>query len=289
MMNASQTRVDVVHVTTVHEALDTRIFFREARSAQKAGLRVAVIGPHHTRECVDGVQVVPLRKYDRRWLRRILSPICAVYAVGRMRARVVHFHDPEFIPGAMLLKVFGYRVVWDVHEYYSEVQTAHIQNWLFRQFMRRGINLLVERGPCAVFDRSVFPTHSLRAAISRSSRAIACVNLLPLEEFPDPGEEETGKLYDLIFVGSMSPFRAGPFMEMVRLLREVRPDFRAALLGVPESTRRWMLVNAPSSEVLNGIEFLPAFPMPKSRAFFGALGSASITTRWRGGSRSLFL
>lgn len=250
---------DLVHVTTVHRALDTRIFYREARSAQKAGLRVSVVGPHETLEIVNGVLIVPLKTIRSRILRRIFSPLSAVYKIMRLRPRIVHFHDPEFIVAAVFLKLLRYKIIWDVHEYYSEVQTAHMNEGLLREIKRSLISAVVEKAPCAFFDRSVFPTNALREAIAASSHSIACVNLLPVDEFPDQGSK-CEKEYDLVFMGAMSPFRAGPFLDLVALLRQKRPSFRVVLLGVPEATQAWMIANATSPEVLDSMTFLPRVP-----------------------------
>lgn len=258
-MKPNHTRVDLVHVTTVHRALDTRIFYREARTAEKAGLRVAVVGPHDKAETFEGVQIVPIQKSRSRLVRRLVAPFNAIREITRLRPRIIHFHDPEFIGAAMILKALGYRLVWDVHEYYSEVQTAHMKPGPMHGVKRALISLLVEKGPCAFFDRSVFPTEALRSAVWNSPRSIACVNLLPVDEFPGD-ETGTEKEYDIVFVGSMSPFRAKFFLEVVELLRERRPGFRAALIGIPEATRVWMLENAPSPQSVDAMAFLPRVP-----------------------------
>jgi glycosyltransferase involved in cell wall biosynthesis len=218
-----------------------------------------VIGPSGAPENVAGIRIVPLRKSPIRLVRRLFAPFSALGQVLRLRPRIVHFHDPEILPVAVLLKLLGYKMVWDVHEYYSEVLTVHMRKTPLRAVKRAVISALVEKIPCAILDRSVFPTKALRAAIRDKDDAIACVNLLPVNEFPDI-ESNPDKEFDLIFVGSMSPFRAGPFMEMVALLRERRPGFRAAILGVRQATQTWMERNAPSKDVLDAITFLPRVP-----------------------------
>lgn len=258
-MKLKRATLDLIHVTTVHRALDSRIFYREARTARKAGLSVAVVGPHDTGEVVDGVEIIPLRKSRSRLMRRLFAPFKAMYEIRKLQPRIVHFHDPEFIFAAVILKAVGYRIVWDVHEYYSEVQTAYAKVGVVRTLKRTLISCLVEKGPCALFDRCVFPTKALKRTFGNLPNSIACVNLLPLSEFPDKGLD-VKKEYDIIFMGSMSPFRARAFMEMVGMLRESRGGFRAALLGVPESTREWMVSNAPSVEFLNAMTFLPRVP-----------------------------
>jgi len=45
-------------VTTVHSALDIRIFHREAKTLVAAGFKVCIVGRHETSEIVDGVWIV---------------------------------------------------------------------------------------------------------------------------------------------------------------------------------------------------------------------------------------
>ncbi|SDD26327.1 Glycosyltransferase involved in cell wall bisynthesis [Kordiimonas lacus] len=266
--------IDLVHLTTVHDVLDTRIFYREALSAHQAGIRTVVVGPSKTpnMESVNGIKIVPLRRPSGRLKRRLLSPLAAFVKVRALKPRIVHFHDPEIIPVALVMKILGYKMVWDVHEFYSEVQTAHMRCGPLRAIKRFLLNLFLEKLPCALFDRSVFPTKALRITVRNNSDSLACVNLLPLQVFPDAGQQPN-KEYDLIFMGSMSPFRAGPFMKMIALLSQQRPLFKAALLGVPEATQDWMRKNVPSNEVLQAMTFIPKVPHTEVA---GILRSAKI-------------
>jgi glycosyltransferase involved in cell wall biosynthesis len=254
-----KSRLDVLHVTTVHKAHDTRIFSREARTASKSGLRVGILGPASASETIDGVSIIPLRTSSNRHLSAILSPLRALTIILTLRPTIVHFHDPEIIPTAVFLKFLGYKLVWDIHEFYSEVQTAQMPPSAIKSIKRRLISLFIERLPCRFFDRSVFATESLRNAICASNKTISCVNLLPVEEFPTSSPPER-KEWDMIFMGSMSPFRAEPFLEVVKIMTQRRPDFRAALLGVPQSTCDWMRKNTPSPATLQALTFLPRVP-----------------------------
>jgi glycosyltransferase involved in cell wall biosynthesis len=260
-MDKQRHGVDLVHITTTHSALDTRIFYREAMSAHKAKIETIVIGPTTTsaNERFRGIEIHALQYRHGRLLRRVLHPLDAFRKIIDLRPRIVHFHDPDFLPVAVLLKLLGYKMVWDVHEYYSEVKTANFRPGPLRSLLRILISALVEKGPCSFFDRSVFPTKSLRAAIRDKADALACVNLLPVEEFPDV-ECQPDKEFDLVFMGSMSPFRAGPLLQIFELLCAKRPGFKAALIGVPAATQAWMQKHAPSPLVLKAIQFVPRVP-----------------------------
>ncbi len=106
----------VCHLTSVHAALDDRIFFRECRTLVQAGYEVTLIAPAEADQEVNGVQIRAVPKPKRR-LDRMTKTAWAVYrAAVRQNSNVYHFHDPELIPIAFLLRLKGKRVIYDVHE-----------------------------------------------------------------------------------------------------------------------------------------------------------------------------
>ena len=106
----------VVHLTTVHEPFDSRIFHRECKALAKAGYDVALLAPGRTDSIVDGIQVGSLPRSNHRVLRMSLGVgRTLIKALGR-RADLYHFHDPELIPAGLLLRLLGKRVIYDIHE-----------------------------------------------------------------------------------------------------------------------------------------------------------------------------
>src|SRR5271163_2610143 len=109
-------RARVVHMTSVHGALDPRIFRKECRSLARAGFAVTIIGPHSGDVVADSVQIKAIKQAHSR-LARMTRTVWHIYQEARKQdADVYHFHDPELIPVGLLLRARGKSVVYDVHE-----------------------------------------------------------------------------------------------------------------------------------------------------------------------------
>jgi glycosyltransferase involved in cell wall biosynthesis len=110
------TTAKVVHMTSVHGALDPRIFHKECRSLARAGFEVTVIG-HHSQDMVaDRVRIESVYRHPSR-LARMTRTVWHVYRKARsQKADVYHFHDPELIPVGLLLRASGKKVIYDIHE-----------------------------------------------------------------------------------------------------------------------------------------------------------------------------
>jgi glycosyltransferase involved in cell wall biosynthesis len=110
----------VVHLTTVHSALDHRIFRKECRSLARAGYAVTVIGPHAANAQVENVSIRAIAKPKSRVLRMTQAARQLYLAAILENADVYHFHDPELIPVGLLLRARKKCVIYDVHEDYPK-------------------------------------------------------------------------------------------------------------------------------------------------------------------------
>jgi len=108
--------IKVVHMTSVHPALDARIFHKECRSLARAGFQVTFVCPHSGDLVADQVQIKSIPKNNSR-LARMTRTVWRVYREARkLNADIYHFHDPELIPAGLLLRMRGNNVIYDIHE-----------------------------------------------------------------------------------------------------------------------------------------------------------------------------
>jgi glycosyltransferase involved in cell wall biosynthesis len=106
----------IVHLTSVHQPFDTRIFHKQCKSLAASGHEVVLVAPHTHDEVVDGVRIRAIPRARVRWKRMFLTTLHVFCAAVQENAVVYHFHDPELIPVGILLRGMGKRVLFDAHE-----------------------------------------------------------------------------------------------------------------------------------------------------------------------------
>ena len=125
----------IVHLTSVHNALDNRVFEKECVSLAEAGFDTALVVPDDGPDrVVRGVRVLTLPKPKSR-LARMTRTASRVIDRGLAEdADLYIFHDPELIPHAVRLKRRGKPVIFDVHEdYVTSIAKGH---WLPKPIAR---------------------------------------------------------------------------------------------------------------------------------------------------------
>lgn len=123
-----ETTIKVAHLTSHHNILDNRIFYRECRSLAAAGYEVVLVAQHAQDEVRDGIRIRAVPRYRNRFERVTLTAFRVVRGAWRERPAVFHFHDPELIPWGLLLHLLGKRVIYDVHEDFT--QAADVRPWV---------------------------------------------------------------------------------------------------------------------------------------------------------------
>ena len=112
-MSTLPTRVAIL--SSVHLALDNRVFYREARTLAEAGYDVTLIAVHDRDEERDGIHIRALPRVPRS-RRPLLWRALARLAVAS-QADVFHIHDPELLlVTPYLRRATGRPTIYDIHE-----------------------------------------------------------------------------------------------------------------------------------------------------------------------------
>jgi len=105
-----------VHLTSVHYAFDTRIFYKECSTLVQAGYQVVLVVPHDNDEAIEGVQIRAVPKPRSRG-ERMTRTTWQLYRIAiQENSDIYHIHDPELLMLGQFLRLTGKRVVYDMHE-----------------------------------------------------------------------------------------------------------------------------------------------------------------------------
>lgn len=103
----------------MHFALDTRIFYRFCRSLAKK-YRVTLIAVHPRDETIEGIHVIPFRRFKNKSRRILFTWFIMFFKAIRQNASIYQIHDPELILTGILLRLCGKKVIYDIHENIAE-------------------------------------------------------------------------------------------------------------------------------------------------------------------------
>src|SRR5699024_9173266 len=110
----------VVHITTVHNPHDPRIYYKQCLSLQGGGFDTYLVARPATPKLVEnnGVTHIQLKKRTSRVKRMTAGAWEAYRKAKKLRADIYVFHDPELMWIGALLKKKHNIVIYDIHEDY---------------------------------------------------------------------------------------------------------------------------------------------------------------------------
>lgn len=211
----------IVHFTTVHPRNDTRVRLKEvATLARVWPNQVALfvqdgIGNDLDVEGPFSVQDTGVPEQGR--LRRMTVGAWRMYsAVRAARPKIAHFHDPELLPWAPLLRLDGIKVIYDAHE---DLPAATLSKPYLKPSIRKPLAAVVS------FVETFLAKRCTRIVVATPSIARHFRRLKPqlVQNFPLLAEFQSAKVprnrqesQHFAYVGGITRIRAA--VEMVQAI-----------------------------------------------------------------------
>jgi glycosyltransferase involved in cell wall biosynthesis len=229
-LTAGRPRARVAHLTSVHAALDGRIFARECRSLAREGFEVAVVAPDAGDRTIDGVRLIAVPAPRNRLERLFVTGPAVARAALRQRYDIFHIHDPELMVCGLWLRLLGKHVVYDAHE---DVRKDVVQKRYLPQALRRPIAHAVEqisRLATRAFDATVVAVPSIAGGVR--GRCVVVYNYPVLSDIVRvPLKPWRSRARAVIYAGSISETRG--LWEMLAAISHSRmpAEARLTLIG----------------------------------------------------------
>ena len=214
-------RSGICHITTSHPPGDTRIWRRECASLVAHGydVELVVVADDAELTAPPDDAGVPIRLHrfpvQGRLARLALRPLLGLWLAIRSKRGTIHIHDPEMMFVAPLLKLFGRRVVYDVHEDYPRQMIA--KHWLPRPLRRTAAATfeVLENWCTRRLDVVVAATDSIGERFDRIHPSVFRVrNYASMSHFGEP-IPLSERRWDVCYVGTLNPVRGVEQMQAV--------------------------------------------------------------------------
>jgi glycosyltransferase involved in cell wall biosynthesis len=198
--------------TTVHPRYDTRIFEKFAKSLSKKYEVLLIVSDGLGNETISNIKIIDIGKFNSRFGRFYTSFIKFNFHIFKIKAEIYQINDPELIFSGLLLKFFGKKVVYDIHEsYHEEILNKH---WLnsFTKFLLSKVYILIEKYSTKIFDLNITATNYIFNHVNGNK---VVVNNFPKISNTDKNKFSYNKDYYLTYVGAISYSRG--IMEAIQI------------------------------------------------------------------------
>lgn len=199
----------VCHLTSAHPRYDTRIFIKECKSLANNGFAVSlIVADGLGDEYKDGVNFFDVGQKSTNRLSRFIITTKKVYKKAlKLNADIYHFHDPELMFFAYLLKLKGKKVIYDVHEdlprqLLSKPYLSNLSKKLLSFFIEK-----IEKFFASKFTAIITATPFICKIFHEINKNTVDINNFPLlGELHDPSNDNI-KINQVCYVGAISEIR----------------------------------------------------------------------------------
>ena len=228
----------IIHCSSSHKRSSSRIFYRLCISCAKYNLKTSlIICDGLGNDCINGIQIYSLINSKNIFVKILILPFLIFIKSLKTQADIYHLHDPELVPIGFLLKLFGKKVIFDMHEniHLQILSKDSIKPKIFRQFLSK-ISRFVENIFLLFFDGVTVPQPIMVGMYKNQNQNIISIcNYYMGDKINYEKNKFIEKDYkSLIYAGSISIPRG--FENMINFMREMPDDYILNIAGnIPKS------------------------------------------------------
>jgi glycosyltransferase involved in cell wall biosynthesis len=247
--------VRVLVLTSGHEALDSRIYGREARSLRALGARVTVVGKL-TRGTTQDSDVLPVPAPSSRLERFLLQPWRCLWRAKGCTPDIVHFHDAEMLAVLPVARLWwpGAKFVYDVHEDFAELMM--IRDWLPEGLKpaARALTNGCEKTLSRLAHGVVAVTPPLAAPFPQACK-VSAMNFPTSDFYEAAAAVRSGgaRRFDIVHLGTLNRRRAAFLSDVLTRMQRTRPQLRSLVVGASADILEFLGGRVPAGCELRGL------------------------------------
>ena len=222
----------ICEISSMHPWADDRVFERACTGFAREGHDVTYIVTHKGSPKINGVKFKGIK--PRTGIsRRLISSFEATIMALKTDADVYHFHDPDLLPFILILKLFGKKVIYDIHENYI----VRFQQWGMPWLTIKVLTFLfraLENNVIRFLDGIIVTTQTMGDMFQRYARQTLVVrNVVDVDRLKGVNLDEPKYPYpDLLISGTNSPARnCREAVMALKFLKDKAPEAKLRFVG----------------------------------------------------------
>ncbi len=220
----------ICHLTSVHPVFDIRIFYKECSSLTKAGYQVKLIAPNCKAETKNGVEIVPIKLPISRFKRFLFVTFKMTDQALSQKCDIYHFHDPELMFCGVLLKIFGKKVIFDIHE---NVRLSFVtKEWIPKpaRNILSWFYFILERFALLFFDKLILAEESYQKYYPKRKSNVILNYPLSIEN--SIAHKEFSPPFRFVYSGVIHELRGiWEMLDLIKFLKDQGENVRLDLIG----------------------------------------------------------
>lgn len=216
--------VSILQVTSAHDRGDIRIVKKITNSlAAHYEVNLMVADGLPSEILFNGVKVWSVKKRSSRIKRFTLTPFNLFFEILKIKPDLVHLHDPELIHIGVILRLLGYKVIYDSHENLPE---QIIDKPYLNKYIATALSMLVrvyEVAALRPMTAVVCATDSIAVSLGTANKTCVVINNYPIVS---KIETKNRDRFTAVYVGGISRVRG--IVELISALEysKVIQEFR---------------------------------------------------------------